>query len=72
MTSSGQADDRVVAALYRFVTLEDFVELREPLLEVCLDAEAHPGSASSGVHLSTRVRRVWHGRGKRVTERRYT
>ena len=39
MTSSVQTDDRVVAALYRFVTLEDFVELREPLLEVCLDAE---------------------------------
>ena len=32
-------DERVVAALYRFVTLEDFVELRQPLLKVCLDAE---------------------------------
>lgn len=39
MTSRGQADDRVVAALYRFVTLDDFVELRQPLLEVCLDAD---------------------------------
>ncbi len=28
----------VVAALYKFVTLEDFHELREPLLEVCLSA----------------------------------
>ena len=28
----------VVAALYKFVTLEDFHELREPLLEACLDA----------------------------------
>jgi UPF0176 protein len=27
--------DTVVAALYRFVTLEDYRELREPLLEVC-------------------------------------
>lgn len=27
----------VVAALYKFVTLEDYVELREPLLEVLLD-----------------------------------
>ena len=29
----------VVAALYKFVTLEDFHELREPLLDVCLAAE---------------------------------
>jgi len=28
----------VVAALYKFVTLEDFHELREPLLEACLGA----------------------------------
>ncbi len=28
----------VVAALYRFVTLEDFHEIREPLLRECLDA----------------------------------
>ena len=28
----------VVAALYHFVTLEDFHELREPLLDVCRDA----------------------------------
>ena len=27
----------VVAALYKFVTLEDYVELREPLLKVLLD-----------------------------------
>lgn len=29
--------DIVVAALYRFVTLDDFHELREPLLRFCLD-----------------------------------
>ena len=29
----------VVAALYKFVTLEDFHELREPLLEVCQRAD---------------------------------
>jgi UPF0176 protein len=29
----------VVAALYKFVTLEDFHELREPLLDVCQSAE---------------------------------
>ena len=28
----------VVAALYKFVALEDFRELREPLLDVCMDA----------------------------------
>ncbi|MET0378449.1 MAG: rhodanese-related sulfurtransferase [Spongiibacteraceae bacterium] len=28
----------VVAALYKFVTLEDFHELRQPLLDACLDA----------------------------------
>ena len=28
----------VVAALYKFVTLEDFHALREPLLEACLSA----------------------------------
>jgi UPF0176 protein len=28
----------VVAALYKFATLDDFRELREPLLQVCLDA----------------------------------
>ncbi len=28
----------VVAALYKFVTLDDFHELRQPLLDVCLDA----------------------------------
>ncbi len=31
-------DDVVVAALYQFVTLEDFHELREPLLSGCLEA----------------------------------
>ena len=31
--------DLVVAALYKFVTLEDFHELREPLLDACLAAE---------------------------------
>lgn len=30
--------DTVVAALYRFVTLDDYRALREPLLDVCLDA----------------------------------
>ena len=30
----------VVAALYKFVTLEDYRELREPLLDVCLAAGA--------------------------------
>lgn len=30
--------DVVVAALYKFVSLEDFHELREPLLDTCLDA----------------------------------
>jgi UPF0176 protein len=29
----------VVAALYKFVSLEDFRDLREPLLDVCLDAD---------------------------------
>ena len=29
----------VVAALYKFATLENFRELREPLLQVCLDAD---------------------------------
>jgi UPF0176 protein len=28
----------VVAALYKFVTLDDYIQLREPLLDVCLDA----------------------------------
>jgi UPF0176 protein len=32
-------NDVVVAALYKFVTLEDFHELREPLLDACLAAE---------------------------------
>ena len=31
-------EDIVVAALYRFVTLDDYRELREPLLERCLGA----------------------------------
>ena len=35
---SQQGDDRVVAALYRFVKLDDFVELKPPLLAVCLEA----------------------------------
>ena len=30
--------DVVVAALYKFVTLEDFHELREPLLDACVKA----------------------------------
>lgn len=32
--------DVVVAALYKFVTLEDFHELREPLLDACMTAGA--------------------------------
>ena len=32
-------DDIIVAALYKFVALDDFHELREPLLEACLAAE---------------------------------
>lgn len=32
--------DIVVAALYKFVTLEDFHELREPLLDVCIASGA--------------------------------
>ena len=35
---SQQGDDRVVAALYRFVKLDDFVELKPPLLAACLEA----------------------------------
>jgi UPF0176 protein len=31
-------DQFVVAALYKFVSLPDYHELREPLLEVCLAA----------------------------------
>ena len=31
--------DRVVAALYRFVTLENYADLKTPLLEVCRQAE---------------------------------
>ena len=38
MTSSGAQSDRVVAALYRFVLLDDFADLRAPLLDVCLQA----------------------------------
>ena len=37
---SDHADnDIVVAALYQFVTLEDFHELREPMLQACIEAE---------------------------------
>ena len=35
---SQQGDDRVVAALYRFVALDDCVELKPPLLAACLEA----------------------------------
>ena len=31
--------DQVVAALYRFVELDDFADLKPPLLAVCLEAE---------------------------------
>lgn len=39
MTSDCGQPDRVVAALYRFVLLEDFADLRAPLLDVCIAAE---------------------------------
>ena len=39
--------DIVVAALYQFVTLEDYHELREPLLDACL-AAAYPGYPAAG------------------------
>ena len=39
MTANGAQSDRVVAALYRFVLLDDFADLRAPLLDVCLEAE---------------------------------
>ena len=32
-------DEYVIAALYKFVSLEDFQALRQPLLQCCLDAE---------------------------------
>ncbi len=38
MTESDTPPDRVVAALYRFVRLDDYVELREPLLQRCCEA----------------------------------
>jgi UPF0176 protein len=36
--SHNAENDTVVAALYQFVTLEDFHELREPLLSTCIEA----------------------------------
>lgn len=39
MNSPAEASDRVVAALYRFVRLDDFAALRSPLLEVCQRAQ---------------------------------
>ena len=38
MTESDTPPDRVVAALYRFVRLDDYVKLREPLLLRCCEA----------------------------------
>jgi len=37
VTDTGMSEV-VVAALYKFVTLEDFHELREPLLDACVKA----------------------------------
>ena len=39
MNSDAEAADRVVAALYRFVRLDDYASLRAPLLEVCQRAQ---------------------------------
>lgn len=39
MSVAGPQGERVVVALYRFVTLEDFEQLKAPLLEVCRQAE---------------------------------
>ena len=33
-----QESDQVVAALYRFVTLDNFADLKQPLLAVCLES----------------------------------
>ena len=33
-----QESDQVVAALYRFVALDNFADLKPPLLAVCLEA----------------------------------
>ena len=38
MTENDTPPDRVVAALYRFVRLDDYVKLREPLLLRCCEA----------------------------------
>ena len=48
MTSSGAQSDRVVAALYRFVLLDDFADLRAPLLEVCATAQLFLQAYRSG------------------------
>ena len=36
--SQESESDQVVAALYRFVALDDFADLKPPLLAVCLEA----------------------------------
>ena len=38
MTVAGKSEDRLVVALYRFVSLEDFEQLKAPLLGVCQQA----------------------------------
>ena len=39
-----QESDQVVVALYRFVALDNFADLKPPLLSVCLEAgvKGHP------------------------------
>lgn len=39
MTRAEAHSDRVVAALYRFVALDDYADLKAPLLDVCRQAE---------------------------------
>ena len=39
MTPPAEQRERLVVALYRFVTLEDYAELKAPLLSVCQQAE---------------------------------
>lgn len=39
MTEAETQPERVVAALYRFVALDDYVDLKDPLLDACRQAE---------------------------------
>ena len=41
----------VVAALYKFVTLQDYVELREPLLKAMLDNHVKGTLLLSLIHI---------------------